>query len=160
MYDICISMKCLKCTQEIPNRAIIDGKQRNLSKRKYCLTCSPFGTHNTRKIFDVYKGQKNCNICHKPLPSRRRNICNSCHVTKYRQNIKKKLVEYKGGKCHICGYNRCFRNLTFHHIDSDGKEFTISSKTCSFENLKQEVDKCVLLCCLCHGELHDGLIKL
>jgi hypothetical protein len=153
-------MNCLKCHQPIPTRFLIDGKIRNLGKRKYCLVCSPFGMHNTRKIIEGNKNPKFCKQCGKPLPSRRRNICNTCHVNKYRQNVKRKLVEYKGGKCKICGYNRCIRNLTFHHIDQNEKEFQIGGQSRSFDKLKKEVDKCVLLCCICHGEVHEGLIKL
>ena len=152
-------MKCLKCNSIIPSRIVIDGKQKVLSKRKYCLQCSPFGKHNTRKIIGDFKGQKFCEICKKPLPSRRRNSCNSCRVAKYRQNVKRKLIEYKGGKCKICGYDKCIRSLIFHHIDPNKKEFQISGQSLSFEKLKNEVDKCELLCHNCHGEIHEGLIK-
>lgn len=40
------------------------------------------------------------------------------------------------------------------------KEFTISGGTRSFESLKLELDKCVLLCANCHRELHSGKIIL
>ena len=137
---------------------MINGKQRHLSNRKYCLKCSPFGSHNTRKVFDGCKDQKYCKQCNHPLPSRRRNVCNSCHVRNYRQNVKKKLIEYKGGKCQICGYNKCVSSLTFHHKDPTQKEFNISGKSMSFKKLLKEVDKCELLCSNCHGEIHEGLI--
>ena len=73
-------------------------------------------------------------------------------------NLKKEkqLVEYKGGKCEHCGYDKCISALEFHHINPSEKDFGIgqygSSK--SFEKMKQEVDKCILLCCNCHRELH------
>jgi len=68
-------------------------------------------------------------------------------------------VEYKGGKCAICGYDRCLEALEFHHLDSEGKDFGISDKgyTRSWKKVKEELDKCVMLCANCHREVHAGL---
>ena len=77
----------------------------------------------------------------------------------YYKRIKEKLIKYKGGKCQICGYDRCTSALEFHHIDPLQKDFTISGGTKSFENLKPEVDKCILVCSNCHREIHAGIIK-
>lgn len=76
------------------------------------------------------------------------------------QKTKLKAIEYKGGKCIVCGYHKCPNALTFHHIDPSKKSFGISGGTRSFEKLKSELDKCVLLCHNCHAELHAGLINL
>lgn len=81
-------------------------------------------------------------------------------VVDWRIRTKQKLVEYKGGKCLKCGYNKYFGNLTFHHRDPLQKDFTISGQSISFDKLKSEVDKCELLCHNCHGELHAGLITI
>ena len=81
-------------------------------------------------------------------------------VVAWRIRAKEKLVEYKGGKCIVCGYNKYVGNLTFHHLNPEEKDFNISGKSFSIEALKKEVDKCALLCHICHGELHAGLIKL
>ena len=40
---------CLKCGLDFPIIQKIEGKKRNLSNRKFCLQCSPFGKHNTKK---------------------------------------------------------------------------------------------------------------
>ena len=80
--------------------------------------------------------------------------------TRYSKKIKEQLVEYKGGKCQICGYNKCSAALEFHHIDPNKKDFTISGGTKSFEKLKPEVDKCIMVCSNCHKEIHSGLINL
>lgn len=80
--------------------------------------------------------------------------------TSYRNEVKKKCVEYKGGKCLICEYNRCYAALDFHHKNPEDKDFTISGGTKSFENLKPELDKCILVCRNCHSEIHSGLINL
>ena len=68
-------------------------------------------------------------------------------------------IEYKGGRCQICGYNRCMEAMEFHHFSSSGKDFGISEKgyTRSWEKVKEELDKCVMLCANCHREVHTGL---
>ena len=81
-------------------------------------------------------------------------------TSSYRREVKRKLIEYKGGKCQICGYNRCQEALEFHHLDPSQKDFTISGGTKSFESLKPEVDKCILVCANFHREIHAGLIKI
>ena len=73
-------------------------------------------------------------------------------VQKRRKKIREMAIEYKGGKCAICKYNTCIQALEFHHIDSDDKDFGISAKgyTRSWDGVKKELDKCVLLCANCH----------
>lgn len=83
-------------------------------------------------------------------------------VNKRRRKIKKMAIEYKGGKCQKCGYNKCNAALEFHHIDSNEKDFNISKKGhCrSWEKVKDELDKCILVCSNCHKEIHAGLIEI
>ena len=76
------------------------------------------------------------------------------NVIEWRKRVKMNLVSYKGGKCEKCGYNKCVRSLEFHHLDPNEKDFTISGKSWSFERLKKEVDKCILVCSNCHNEIH------
>ena len=47
----------------------------------------------------------------------------------------------------------------FHHRDPNAKEFGISAggRIRSLEDCKKEVDKCDLLCCRCHAEVHEEL---
>jgi hypothetical protein len=81
--------------------------------------------------------------------------CPSCNVNTRRFEKKVLAIEYKGGKCAICGYNKCNMALTFHHIDPSTKEFEISGAHClSWDRLKAELDKCVMLCHNCHAEFH------
>ena len=80
-------------------------------------------------------------------------------VDRRRKELKLLAVEYKGGKCFICGYNLFVSALDFHHIDASKKDFGLSAKgmTNSWEKVKKEIEKCVLLCCRCHREVHEGL---
>lgn len=77
------------------------------------------------------------------------------HLSNSRRKLKERLVEYKGGKCERCGYNKCITALEFHHLDPSKKDFGIGSKkVLSFEKCKEEVDKCILVCSNCHKEIH------
>ena len=70
------------------------------------------------------------------------------------------LIAYKGGKCQMCGYDKCERELEFHHLDPSEKDFGISKTlTRSVASLKEEVDKCILLCSNCHAEEHQRLYE-
>ena len=89
-----------------------------------------------------------------------RKMSNSEAVIDWRKRKKIELVEYKGGKCEICGYNKSVNALQFHHKNPNDKDFTVSGKSLSFEKLKKEVDKCVLVCANCHAEIHEGLTQL
>lgn len=68
-------------------------------------------------------------------------------------------VEYKGGKCNSCNYNKCIAALEFHHIDPEQKDFGIGNKgfTKSWDKIKTELDKCILVCANCHREIHESL---
>ncbi len=68
-------------------------------------------------------------------------------------------IEQKGGRCYICGYGRCVEALEFHHLETEEKDFGISDRgyTRSWEKIKAELDKCILLCANCHREVHAGL---
>lgn len=62
--------------------------------------------------------------------------------------------------CEVCGYNRCFDEIDFHHIDPTQKEFHISSKWSIDpdgkvgQKIKDEIEKCFVVCYNCHRELH------
>jgi len=73
-----------------------------------------------------------------------------------RSDLRSQAVAYKGGKCQICGYDKCLMALEFHHVDPREKDFTISKRMTSFEAIRRELDKCALVCANCHREVHDG----
>lgn len=133
------------CGNVIPNK--FDGKYVNIQRRRFCFICSPFGSKNTRDL--------NYTTLNTPQKTTYEN------VKKYRHHKKKKCIEYKGGECIVCGYNKCDGAMDFHHLDPSKKDFTISHKNhINLEDTKKELDKCVLLCCRCHKEVHAGLISL
>lgn len=77
-----------------------------------------------------------------------------------RRKIKQMAVEYKGGQCSKCGYKKYIGALEFHHLDPNEKDFSISkSGHCSsWEKVKIELDKCILVCSNCHKEIHGEII--
>ena len=91
---------------------------------------------------------------------KQKTITSSESVILWRKRTKIKLIEYKGGRCEICGYDKCMRALSFHHKNPNEKDFSISGKSLSFEKLRGEVDKCMLVCSNCHSEIHDGITQL
>jgi hypothetical protein len=83
---------------------------------------------------------------------------NVARVIAWRRRMKLKAVEYLGGKCSRCGYNRCVRALSFHHRDPKQKCFGIAnSSTKSWEIVKTELDKCDLMCMNCHMEIEEEI---
>jgi 5-methylcytosine-specific restriction endonuclease McrA len=75
-----------------------------------------------------------------------------------RRSKKKQLIEFCGGECVICGYNKCISSLHFHHLEPLDKEFKIADQIGkSMEELKKEASKCILLCANCHGEVEFHL---
>jgi 5-methylcytosine-specific restriction endonuclease McrA len=83
-------------------------------------------------------------------------------VSKRRKKIKDLAIQYKGGKCQICGYSKYNGALDFHHTDPTTKKFglSLSGLTRSWEKTKEELDKCVLVCTNCHREIHAGVVNI
>ena len=137
------SRACM-CGQIIPFVCVIDGKQRNLKNRKFCLKCSPFGLHNTRDL-SVPRPD--------PMERFRR------YQERERRERKERLVEMLGGQCLICGYHKCVAALEFHHRDPVQKLFPLSKEYLlkPWTVILTEAEKCDLYCANCQRELEDAL---
>ena len=75
------------------------------------------------------------------------------------RSLKRKLflMEEKGMKCEICGYDKNISALEFHHINPNNKSFPLDARRLSnysIEKLEEEAKKCMLLCSNCHREIH------
>ena len=73
-----------------------------------------------------------------------------------RRNIKIQALEYKGWSCNRCGlvdkeYPQIY---DFHHLDPTQKDFSISKNVLVFDKIKNELDKCIVLCSNCHRREH------
>lgn len=86
--------------------------------------------------------------------------CRSMYVADRRRHIKASLVEEAGGRCILCGYARCLRALSFHHVDPTTKSFGIAlnGSARALARAREEARKCVLLCSNCHAEVEAGQV--
>lgn len=85
--------------------------------------------------------------------------CTSCRTMdagQRRRKIKEQAIQYKGGKCEDCGYNEPFPEVyDFHHIDPKTKDYDVFKTVKIFSKIKDELDKCILLCANCHRKRHS-----
>ena len=90
------------------------------------------------------------------------NLASSQRVSLWRRRLKQKAIDYKGGCCQVCEYNKCNSALEFHHLDPSQKDFHLgqSGHTRAWDRVRIELDKCILLCSNCHKEVHTGIISL
>lgn len=114
-----------------------------MTNPKECLKC--------HKLFYPKKQAKTRMYCYDCLPEE--------HYTgaQLKNRIKKWALEYKGNKCEICGYNKCEEALEFHHLNPNEKDFCISDRDIKLNwlKIKEELDKCQLVCANCHREIHS-----
>jgi hypothetical protein len=117
-----------------------------------CRNCNKQLCWKCNKEFHISKTQK----------VRTRLLCYDCADNK---NYLKKWYEYRynlvkdryGSSCLICGYNRCFQAIAFHHLIPHKKESGPSKIIRSFtpnEIMFNELDKCIPVCKNCHDEIH------
>lgn len=169
-----VSMK-----KDILNNLVKDGKSTRQIAEK--LNCSQTNVRHWLRKFDLQTGYKSKirkgakkiikSVCNKHgetdfiLRTEGYYRCKKCRseaVIKRRRVIKEKAVDYKGGKCEKCGYDKCIAALEFHHLDPEQKDFSISMQGVSraWEKVKKELDKCILVCSNCHREIHHVSYKL
>jgi transposase len=88
--------------------------------------------------------------------------CRAEAVSKRRRAMKRILVEEAGGRCSVCGYDRCVAALEFHHLDPSEKRFALSHRGVarSLAKARAEASKCVLVCSNCHAEIEAGMTTL
>lgn len=158
-YWLC---ECLLCgnTKEIQTAHLTSGVTQSCGCQK----------NNIDNLKFTPTEEKECILCkEKFLPNNAmRRYCYNCSPMglsaadrqRYTKRIlKNKLIQYKGGKCEKCGYDKCEGALQFHHRNPQEKEFTLSqvnlnNTNFSIDIMYQEVDKCDLLCANCHAEIH------
>ena len=162
---------CKNCGKPFPQFIKIDGKRIDSRRRVYCLKCNPF---NERKFYKGKRTNKSmgisrkrlqihmCPTCGRKHTNKTRNLeCYNCKNKKIRMDRKNKAYIILGNKCHVCGYDNCKDALAIHHIDPSKKSFTLSMGWgLAWEQIEKEISKCVLLCCRCHAEIHNGITKL
>jgi hypothetical protein len=154
--------KCLKCSKEFKIHIVIDGKERNINKRKYCLECSPFGKRNTKRLHLPQRDKnstKHCTLCGRVFHWTKNNVCSTCRTFKRRNDQRIRAIEYLGAKCDNC-HHEDTDVLTFHHTNPKNKKFNLcQSWQKPWKTILSEIKKCKLLCANCHMKLHKKEIK-
>ncbi len=166
---------CPKCNKEIIYRK---EKTRDRMSKKNCV-CKQCALKNI-----VLKPNTKCAVCEKEMYRRpcrtfKQNFCSygcknkfysgdksfawkggkkkrdrECDRKKRKEN-KLKAIEYCGGECKHCGYNKCIDAMDFHHLNPEEKDLNIKSLiNCSWSRIEEELKKCILLCANCHREEH------
>jgi len=110
--------------------------------------------------------ENRCELCNRTYEYRvtaakrdTKSFCHNCVIGRSHYALRAACVAYKGGKCFLCGYSKV-RGLNFHHMDPAQKDFNACSPSYAWERIKAELDKCALLCCNCHAEVHGELERL
>lgn len=94
-------------------------------------------------------------------------VCIPCEKTRKRAGnkkqkeeiLKQRMVDYLGSKCNTCGYSYCNDPLECHHINPllKNKEMKLRPSylhSYTWEEITEELDKCICLCSTCHSEIH------
>ena len=125
-------------------------KKKNKEK-KVCPKCK-----EEKSLKDFYKRSKGSN-----RESEVGGYCKCCS-NKYHSNrvkeVKIRMVEYKSGECERCELkleDTHYSVFDFHHTDPKEKDPNFDKiKYQKWEVIKNEIDKCKLLCSNCHRETH------
>jgi len=139
----------------------IDGKglkNKNIDEiKEYYKTHT---LNETTKMFNIGESsiKKIVDTKTRKLTDDERREYNYLHVKDFRKRNKEKAIEYKGGKCEKCGYDKCNSALEFHHLDPTKKDFSPSANmNMAWNKIQNEIDKCILVCANCHREIHEKL---
>lgn len=131
--------RCTKCKKIYPETSEYFGKVKHnsIGLDTYCKICRrEKGRYFYNRNKEKWENYKNIS-----------KIKNSEEKLNYINKIKEQ-------GCIKCGETRKYI-LDFHHINPNDKEFQISNGSLKgLKRLKQEIEKCILLCSNCHREFH------
>ena len=128
------TQKCSSCKQEHPATLEYFGKHKVRGLDTYCNDCRHKKTREY--YYNNTKKMKSQSVEWKRIQRERINeLKNSLSCLKCREN-----------RNHL---------LDFHHVDPNQKDFQISQgERYGWERVKQEIDKCIVLCSNCHRDFH------
>lgn len=165
-FEICTLLKCSKSTVSYhcksENLITCSRTPQKISVELIDLVNQYYSNHTAKDTalkFNIsISTVKRCSVLNKRkyLTAEERKINNYNRVKTHRQKLKQKAVDYLGGKCLFCDYSKSVWSMHFHHKNSVDKSFTISEyQNLSWNTIRKELDKCMLICANCHGEVHE-----
>lgn len=128
------TQKCSICKTEYPTTSEYFGKHKIRGLDTYCKSCR----HQRAKQYYYDNKEKM-----------------QSQSTVWKKIQRDKINKFKDScSCLKCGENRNWL-LDFHHIDPTKKDFQISQgERFGWGKIKNEIDKCVILCSNCHRDFH------
>ncbi len=152
---------CKNCDDEMTGHA------KKLRNRSFCdVECSREWQSKNLTVDHGLTGIRTCSSCktEKPLSEfnikvggRVKTYCKPClYLYQMRRwnNNKVKAIEYLGGKCKGCGLVDHPVVYDFHHRDPSTKcDDWSKMRIKSWDKIMKELDKCDLLCCICHRKV-------
>ena len=149
---------CYTCGGEFNDHIYVDGKLRNMQNRRNCLECSPWKSNksNVDKTIEEKREKRRAKYIRY---YNKKKLAGIDVVSVRRKSRKQWLINLIGGKCQICGYDKCSRNLAFHHLNDKLFALTECNLQRDFQYVINEVIKCILVCHNCHGEIHDDMVS-
>jgi hypothetical protein len=136
---------CAKCGKPFRTCQAIQGRVRVLARRRFCLSCSPFGQHNTRRLDSTPATARSCR--HSQKPTRNAAYCsNRCQsdarwalamrrveasgVAPEIRLAKRYLRETRGQQCSICGGTQWQGQpmpLILDHLDGNAANWALAN---------------------------------
>ena len=167
-YDLCMCMdkqtlhKFVEeglTIREIGERLLIAQTTVRYWLKKYALKTKR-GPHG--KLPKDYAVSRRCLKCGETDPNKfygnKRQICAKCHnqvQLKTGRENRQFAVDYLGGKCEQCSFDKHPSAMDIHHVDPSSKDPGFSTmRYWNRDKIKAELDKCILLCKNCHAILH------
>lgn len=151
-------LTCKNCSKQFPYR-----HDKGVPRKYCCLACY----HEDRNKQYALKTQteKWCCYCRKHLPLSEfqypnSTACKKCMLKKQKAHVdknKRMAVDFLGGKCSRCGYDRCLAALELHHTNQSKKTMTWSKiRGSNFEIIKKWIieEEITCICSNCHREEH------
>jgi hypothetical protein len=132
---------CTKCSKRKPAKEFAKRKNTKDGLQYICRPCQSVAQKSN------YKKTRNAVIA---------------AVLDRKKKLTEEFKEWKQTLCCVkCGEDdpSC---LDFHHIDPSKKDFQISKVIMSLhsDKLKQELQKCAVVCANCHRKIHAGVLSL
>ena len=159
------------------NKKLLSNRRNIKKAQEYWKKIGIAGKNNPAyKYGNRLTGNFPCPICGKDRTTERRYAdlkCRECSyrlrrespktdfVKKYRERkitFKEQIIEEHGGKCKLCGIEYPYYVYEFHHKDPKEKKFNPSYvfRQSDINKIREETDKCILLCSNCHKHIHWG----